>query len=281
MIDPLAIPNYERDFQLFPTRDNLHKIFAVFTHYLGRVCRGAFDKDPADKERYRLFCMDMATRILCWFENFKQHFISGFWMFVHVPEKLRSEVILHVNEGKPFNVETLEFFEKICGNFTGEFSYWIEINSQDRLQDGPLSEGVHLFGGMKVDGLQGGIAHHVMKKIYAVGGPTKALQKKLVLNSTYEAIGMPLPKGANRDGFDPHKARSKLVWNIGKIEAVTNVQFPVKLSVKGASLVVTARSNRKKTSGTNKSSKDQPGVALNKTAQSANKKGKQNQKKSN
>ena len=134
---------------------------------------------------------------------------------------------------------------------------------------------------MKVDGLQGGIAHHVMKKIYAVGGPTKALQKKLVLNSTYEAIGMPLPKGANRDGFDPHKARSKLVWNIGKIESVTNVQFPVELSVQGASLVVTARSNRKKTSGTNKSSKDQPGVALNKTAQSANKKGKQNQKKSN
>ena len=99
MIDPLAIPNYERDFQLFPTRDNLHKIFAVFTHYLGRVCRGAFDKDQADKERYRVFCMDMATRILCWFENFKQHFISGFWMFAHVPEKLRSEVILHVNEG--------------------------------------------------------------------------------------------------------------------------------------------------------------------------------------
>lgn len=252
MIDPLAIPNYERDFQLFPTRDNLHKIFAVFTHYLGRVCRGAFDKDQADKERYRVFCMDMATRILCWFENFKQHFISGFWMFAHVPEKLRSEVILHVNEGKPFNVETLEFFEKICGNFTGEFSYWIEINSQDRLQDGPLSERVHLFGGMKVDGLQGGIAHHVMKKIYAVGGPTKALQKKLVLNSTYEAIGMPLPKGANRDGFDPHKARSKLIWNIRKIEAVTNVQFPVEICVQGDQLVVTARFPKKKSGGATK-----------------------------
>ena len=280
MIDPLAIPNYERDFQLFPTRDNLHKILAVFTHYFGRVCRGDFDKHPADKERYREFCLDMATRILCWFENFKQHFISGFWMFVHVPEKLKSEVVLHVNEGKPFNQETLEFFETICGHFTGEFSYWIEINSQDRLQDGPVAEGVHLFGGMQVDGLQGGIAHHVMKKIYAAGGPTKALQKKLSLESTYHGIGMETPVGATGDCFDPHKARSKFVQNIRRIEAETKVQFPVELSVRGDKLVVTARTSRNKTGGKTKSSKDHSGRIVNKTVSTGNTKVKKNQKKS-
>lgn len=246
MIDPLAIPNYERDFQLFPTRDNLHKIMAVFTHYLGRVCRGDFDKHPEFKERYRAFCMDMATRILCWFGNFKHHFISGYWMFADVPDVLRTSGILKFNEGEPFSMQTLELFEKKCSFFTDQYNYWIEINAQDRLEDGPVAEGVHIFGGMKVTGLQGGIAHHLMKKIYDAGGPTKALQKKLVLDATYVAIGMPVPKGSKDRHFDPHKARTKLLGNIHKIEQKTGVQFLVEAKVDGDQLVVTARSPGKK-----------------------------------
>lgn len=222
--------DFERRWRLFPTTENLRRMFGFFTYYLNRHFDGSHNAmcELMIKAR-RDFVKEMAFKILAWFSLFKKDIVDGEYFFDDIEERLRVGIIDRVNNGEPFEISDLEAFVRVFDQLNGPFGYMVEVNGNPGIADG-VQNGGHIFRGIHVTGLPGGTVFEVMRELYQVyGGPYIALESKSKVYLT------------NSDGGNINKLRMQVMKYIDKLENETKFEFPIEVKVSGDRLEVIPR----------------------------------------
>ena len=222
--------NFEKSWRLFPTTENLRRLFGYFTHYLEEHFDGSHD--GLDKEsiaRRRHFIKEMAYKILSWFSLYRKDIVDGDYYFLGIEDRLQSGIIEKVKAGLPFEKSDFDAFKKIFDLLNGPFGYMVEVNGTIGIQDG-VQNGGHIFRGIHVTGLPGGSVYEVMQQLYgSLGGPFAALASKKPVFLT------------NPQGDNINKLRMRVMSYIEIVEDKTKFEFPIEVKVSGEKLLVIPR----------------------------------------
>ncbi len=101
--------NFERTWRLFPTTENLRRLFGFFTHYMAKHFNGFYrDLDAETLQARRDFLKELAYKILAWFSLYRKHIVDGEYFFDGVEDMLRKGVIDKAMAGIPERVNTNE-----------------------------------------------------------------------------------------------------------------------------------------------------------------------------
>lgn len=222
--------DFERRWRLFPTTENLRRMFGFFTYYLNKHVSGLYDNSTENElKSRRSFIKEMAFKILAWFSLFKKDMVDGEYFFDGIEERLRVGIIDKVNNDQAFEESDYKAFAWLFDQLNGPFGYMVEVNGNSGVADG-VQNGGHIFRGIHVTGLPGGTVFEVMRELYQVyGGPYIALESKSKVYLT------------NSDGGNINKLRMQVMKYIDKLENETKFEFPIEVKVSGDMLEVIPR----------------------------------------
>ena len=225
----LEIKDIEKEYRLFPTTENLRRIFFVFHKCLSDLASGNQSFIGSDLASYRrLFFIEIASKLLSWFSLYKNDIVGGQYFFNGIEVKI-ADLIKKLRSGKTVGQKDKAFFDVIEISLFGPLSPMIEVNGNQGIQDGVKNRS-HIFRGILVTDLPGGSVYEVMKEVYEKhGGPMAALLSN-------EKIYLKPPQGDV-----PDKLRTGLKKYIERIESATKSQFPIEFTVSGGLLEVIPR----------------------------------------